>query len=108
MFVSLNFEALRHVGDLPRPFACVSVVSHTRNGAIHHPHHRMVIFHERNDGREVAATCDELLSAIQRIHQPIALPCFASGKVDIGFFLREDRNIRGQLAQLLTQKLMCG
>ena len=74
MFVSVDFHALRHVWNLPRALAVVSIISHARNRTVNHTHGWLVVVDKGDNGREVTAARDELLCTIKWVNQPVAFP----------------------------------
>ena len=44
------------------------------HGHADHPEHRFAVFDQRDVDRELAVAADELLGAVERVDQPVALP----------------------------------
>ena len=66
---------------------------------MHHTQYRGIPFHQGNVHGELAVALDELLGAIQRVHQPETGPVLALGIGNTAGFFREHRNLRRQRLQ---------
>ena len=74
-------------------------IGHRRYRHMHHTQYRGIPFHQGNVHGELAVALDELLGAIQRVHQPETGPVLALGIGNTAGFFREHRNLRRQRLQ---------
>ena len=78
------------------------------NRHVHDAEHRSFACDQRNIHRKFAISIDELLGAVERVDQPVAVPLRRSSKSGQSGFLGDDRHIRRQCCQTCDDALMRG
>ena len=90
-------------GLTPGAQAGTAVVAAPVGGHADHAEQHASRLHQRHVDGEFAAAGDELLGAIQRVHQPPAPPAGTLGERNRAAFLGEHRDLRRQRRQPLDQ-----
>ena len=100
-----NLNLLTPAALLFPGLAVFRAVQHLHHRRIDHAKHRFALLNQGDIDRELAVALDKLFGAVQRIHQPVALPVLALLPL-LGVFFRQDRDIGGQRQQAAHNDFM--
>ena len=92
---------------LAGPQAARGAIAQTQRRGIDHAQYRPAPLDQGDIDGELAVALDELLGAVEGIHQPVAPLGVGTGEV-AGVFLRQQRQWQGQGGQAIGDKLMGG
>ena len=67
---------------------------------------RSVVLDQRQVAGELVVPVDELLGAVQRVDQPVAV-CLATNGNRVWVLLAHDRDVFGQFGKTIDQDLVC-
>ncbi len=96
-----------HIGT-PRTQPGATEVATATGRHRHHTEHHTALLDQRNVDGELFAAGDKLLGAIQRVHQPPALPAGTHALVDISIFFGQHRDARIECGKARQDQMVSG
>ncbi len=96
------------LADAERAHALRGEIAGAQHRRVHHAENRRTVGLDQGDVHgEFAVALDELLGAVERVHQPVAAPAAARLVRNIGSFLRQAGVVRLQRRQPAADDAVC-